>query len=479
MENKKENKTASPPSFALRLGNILLGASFLTALVGWNSLRAVDPGNMNHLASVLNAIVGVAAGFAGLGLSLRLISVCGGKGAPGEAAAANAGLAAAVLWIADEMMFCHWHGFTRGGGFLRITLLLALTVVFMVFPGAGEGSKDGEPAGGGKDDKKSGWGAFAAICAVIIYVAFNSTLFSGMFSKEKAPVKAAATNAVAGPEVTPARHDEISKAFVSIGSKRLLKPTGCGVFVGDVVDGKRQVSLMTAAHIARTLFELGDTNSIVITAYRGKGKEDLSINLPDLGFGWSKINHYADIAMLNVTPYFDGLVRNGWDVKYIPISAMPRARKDEREVEGSFMLTTGFFPSYGVGLGSPIIAYGNAYELEPLAKMACQPLGLRSGIIAARSEVFPDHGPDAPPMIIVECNTYPGYSGGPVFASAQIGLFSYPALIGVTGGGVTVNALPDQTKAGRTFQSGYCYVTPLDTFIKSVAEIERGAKESK
>lgn len=484
MDDKKDNVELIDGRIAAALFGAFILGTVLVVVLGSSHLKNIENAPWQFYMTVVNSIIGVA--------SMVLITAGCIKGVVRHVrqkhwptcVAFGAGALFGALWAVKELLIVYRDGFPLDP--LTRTLFLAIWLVggmYLCFPPKPSDEKRADGGMAKPEDKPAslGWGGALFVVLAALFLAYQDGFFSIL--KKTSGENAADATVGASPQrpqiPPPAKHDELSKAFVCLCPKDNKTPGGCGFFIGTFENGKREVKLMTAAHVAASCIQSGLTNDVAVIAHHGKGEPDQNITLRETGLAWCPTSRYADITMMDVTPYFEGMVKHGWDVKYIPIQGLPTWAEDDRAVEGAFMLPSKYLGSYGIGLGTPVVAYGNAYELWFSPElMDRQPLGLRSGIIAARLNAFKTPGyRDTTPPIVIECNVYPGYSGGPVFANAQIGPYDYPALIGVTSGllGASPTAVP---KSHDTFNhGGLCFITPLDEFIRSKAEIESMLKE--
>ena len=468
---------------AALFGAFILGTAFVVVL-GFSHLKNIDNAPWQFYMTVVNSIIGVAAMMLVAAGCIRGVVRNASQRRWPTCVAFGAGALFGALWAVKELVIVHRDGFPLDPLTRTIFLAFLLMVgMFLCFPPRLPDEKQTEDDKTKSENKPTplGWGGALFAVLAALFLAYQDGFFS-ILTTSPGEVAADATPEAPPqrPQIPPpAKHDELSKAFVCLCPKDKKTPGGCGFFIGNFENGKREVKLMTAAHVAASCIQSGLTNDVAVIAHHGKGEPDQNITLRETGLAWCPTSRYADITMMDVTPYFEGMVKHGWDVKYIPVQGSPTWAEDDRAVEGAFMLPSKCLGSYGIGLGTPVVAYGNAYELWFSPElMDRQPLGLRSGIIAARLNAFktPGYGDTTPP-IVIECNVYPGYSGGPVFANAQIGPYAYPALIGVTSGllGASPTAVP---KSHDTFNhGGLCFITPLDEFIRSKAEIESMLKE--
>lgn len=375
-------------------------------------------------------------------------------------------IAGAILAIdlgARELASLWFLGFSPDSLLRSVTAFAFLIIAnIMLFPDAyGEKEPEKKNVEVAKPSLSSIFGALTLVPLSLLFLTWN---FGGFVSEQMA----AKDNASKKAEETvlipyPARHSDIAKAFVSLCAKDRSAPGGCGFFVGSYENGKRRVMLVTAAHVAASCFMSGATNDLSVIVNHGNGKPDFNIKLRETGIGWGFKKNGSDIAAMDVTPYFDGLVKNGWDVKYIPALQVPKEFGDEYAVTGTFILSHDMYEKYNVGIGTPIVAYGNAYELWSLPGASSrQPLGLRSGIIAAKPDMISADGLKMKSPIVIECDIFGGYSGGPVFANAQIGAYTYPALLGITSASLTTQSLPEESRRERGLWAGFALVTPAD-----------------
>lgn len=275
--------------------------------------------------------------------------------------------------------------------------------------------------------------------------------------------------AKSNPQPVEARgtpYDEIAKAFVSVCTGNPSQLGGSGVFIGKVENGRRIVAMMTAAHVVMDNVKASVTNELVVIPFRGYGKPDVTAKLRDVGSSWAPFKENSDIAIVDVTPYFDGLIRQGWDVRYIPMSSLPADYKDKYAVDGTCMIPSTYFERYGIGLGTPVSVLGSAIELwTPPFSGIRQPMAIRSGKIAVRPDFLKGIEQVQSPFIIIECSLIGGYSGGPVFADVLKGGRSYPILIGVATGMINRTHLGAEKTPVGTNHSGFSYITPLDEFL--------------
>ena len=171
------------------------------------------------------------------------------------------------------------------------------------------------------------------------------------------------------------------------------------------------------------------------------------------------------------TDNFNSLVEKGWDIKYLPLAFLPEEWPDDCAVRGVVSLPRKLFKDYRIGIGTRVMAFGTAIEMwssEEAKKH--QPLAVRTGIISARQD-FPTQWPGVASTapIMVECNTLPGFSGGPVFAEIKNGMLTYPAFIGVSSCMITRGHVPLDTNPGLPNLSGFSLVSALDELVKQDA----------
>lgn len=459
----------------LRLALILAGAM----LAGWVAVNAAgwrfaeDLGKMGlkSLLAMVNSSLSVAT------MCLIIVGCSLGsvrnfkKGAAGYGLAHAAAILFAALWAGHELVLVHRTGF------LPETLARtgALFLGFMVAYAFLLAPRDAPAADEKPEPRYSGWLVLLLVVGLGAFAVWQSDMARDL--SPSASAQASASGSRRHP--VPARHEELAKAFVCLCAKDNSAPGGCGVFVGMNENGKRTVHLMTAAHVAAQCIESGLTNDVSLIAYHGEGKSDVAVTLRE-SVPWGQMSRYADIVMTDVTPYFEGLVKNGWDVKYIPAFSLPCETADTRAVAGGFMLPSKLFPNYRIGIGTTVIAYGNAFELWnfPSARKF-QPLSLRSGIISSRLDLLADLTPGTPPPFVVELEAYPGYSGGPVFANVQVGPYFYPAFVGLTSGFIQTSAGASDERLKRPKNSGLSLITPLDEFLRTKADLAALEKPAK
>jgi len=404
------------------------------------------------------------------------------------------GAAFCVMLAATEVLRIYTKGFMPIDPLIRTLALLALLPIGVglipstsckpecgngnvLNPNAGDSSKSDSPASSTDNDI----GLKGALVCVIAFAVLTLSFIDLGWSSGEQPA-ATPQNAQKLPIdfsslPQPASFDELSKAFVCICVHEPPVLGGSGVFVGICKDGRREVSLMTAAHVAFENFKDGITNEVSIIPHRGRGQLDVPVKLNDVAKGWLPHHNYTDIAIVDVTPYFNTMVKQGWDVRYIPMFPAPKHGEDDRAIEGACLLPSKYFAQYGIGMGTPISAMGCASELwtEPFISKR-QPLALRTGVIASRVDFMKGIAPSENPPIIIEANLNPGYSGGPIFASVFLGEKAYPILIGVATGGIRIQEITPQNAIVGNQHTGLSYFTPLDAFFKTQSEIESEKK---
>ena len=400
-----------------------------------------------------------------------------------------------IMWAATEMLRIYTKGFFPIDPLIRTLALLPLLPIGMFLipspsheSGCGNGNaskpeaEDSSKSDSSVSSTDNDIGLKGALVCVIAFAVFTGFFIDLGWSPDERPadtsqnVQTLPFDFSALPQ--PASYDELSKAFVCICVYEPPVLGGSGVFVGIYKDGKREVSLMTAAHVAAENFKNGITNEVGIIPYRGNGQPDIPMKLNDVAKGWSPCLNYTDIAIVDVTPYFDSMVKQGWDVRYIPMFPAPKHSEDDRAIEGACLLPSKYFAQYGIGMGTPVTAMGCASELwtEPFISKR-QPLALRTGVIASRVDFIKGLAPSENPPIIIEANLNPGYSGGPIFASVFLGEKAYPILIGVATGGIRIHEITPQSTIVGNQHSGLSYFTPLDAFFKTHSETESENKQ--
>ena len=422
----------------------------------------------------LDYAISFASGLLALAAAIRWMATWFRQGRYPSGVACIAGAIAATAWCARELSTVWFQGFSPDPITRSVVVLVGFCIAsVLLFPYAGEPNKakEGKDQPKEKDNAKPSLSSlFGALTLIPLSLLFFNWHFLGYVSEQmksgQAPADVNSAKTISIPY--PARHSDIAKAFVSLCAKDRSSPGGCGFFAGTYDNGKRTIMLVTAAHVAAACFMSGATNDLSVIVNHGGGKPDFNIKLSETGIGWGFRKNGSDIAIMDVTPYFDGLVKNGWDVKYIPMLVVPKDVGDAHAVTGTFILTSDMYEKYNIGVGTPIVAYGNAYELWSLPGASQrQPLGLRSGIIAAKPDLVSVDDSKMSPPIVIECDIFGGYSGGPVFANAQIGAFSYPALLGITCASMTTKSLPENMRENRGPMAGYALVTTANELVSS------------
>lgn len=392
------------------------------------------------------------------------------------------GLIFAMLWSAKELIIISRQGFSPEP--LVRTLFIFIWFVLgalVAFPVSLEEEKATEGDPSRQEEKKTpplGWGGVVLATTVMLLFVCTDDFFFGMLRSafghngtEPVPSQTPRPHPALSP---PASYEEIAKAFVAICAKDSASPGGSGVFVGTLRDGKRTVLLLTAAHVTVQCIKSGCTNSIPVLLHRGGGKPDFVITLKGRtpsDLAWGVPLTQADISVVDVTPYFNSLVEKGWDIKYLPLAFLPEEWPDDCAVRGVVSLPRKLFKDYRIGIGTRVMAFGTAIEMwssEEAKKH--QPLAVRTGIISARQD-FPTQWPGVASTapIMVECNTLPGFSGGPVFAEIKNGMLTYPAFIGVSSCMITRGHVPLDTNPGLPNLSGFSLVSALDELVKQDA----------
>ena len=462
-------------------GNARSAAMVAALIIGMMSVavtghKHIDTISFSYLVilAFLGYAVSFASGLLALAAAIRWAATWFRQRRYPDGIACIAGTVMAISWCARELSMVWFQGFSPDPIARSVAAFVGFCVTsVLLFPYAGEPDK-AEPV---KDQQKAKDKAktplftlFGALTLIPLSLLFFNWHFLGYVSEQ---TMSRQTSADGNSEETisipyPARHSDIAKAFVSLCAKDRSSPGGCGFFAGTYDNGRRKIMLVTAAHVAAACFMSGATNDLSVIVNHGSGKPDFNIKLSETGIGWGFRKNGSDIAIMDVTPYFDGLVKNGWDVKYIPMLVVPKDVGDAHAVTGTFILTSDMYEKYGIGVGTPIVAYGNAYELWSLPGASQkQPLGLRSGIIAAKPDLVHVDDSKMSPPIVIECDIFGGYSGGPVFANAQIGAFSYPALLGITCASLTTKSLPENMRENRGPLAGYALVTTANELMCS------------
>ena len=322
--------------------------------------------------------------------------------------------------------------------------------------------------------------ALLGLCYWFGWFPFNG--FMGMpcrfaTSPEQAHAKAT-TPAPASQQpklVLPATYDDLAKAFVSICPANNTPPTGSGVFIGHVdAGGKLQVYLFTAAHVAATADRFSRTNSVTFIVSRPNEDTDIrrTVRMDDLG--WRGPNTYADIAEANVTTAFNKMIRDGLDVKFIPLVSTPVEEVPSNAVKGVVAVRKKDFSQYRLGIGTDVRMLGMSVELwmaKPPKERTRQPMTLRTGVIARCEPTLSINGstPGSAGEFLIDARIQHGFSGGPVFATVKAGLLEYPAFVGIVSAflpGYRYDAIDGrEPERSQHINSGYGVVVPVDDYF--------------
>lgn len=323
--------------------------------------------------------------------------------------------------------------------------------------------------------------AIMGLCYWFGWFPFNG--FMGMpcrfaDASQQAPSKSASpAPAPQQPKLSPpATYDDLAKAFVSICPANNTPPTGSGVFLGHIdAGGKLQVHLFTAAHVAATADRFSRTNSVTFIVSRPNQDTDIRKTVWMDDVGWRGPNTHADIAEANVTTAFNKMVRDGLDVKFIPLVSAPVEEVPSNAVKGVVAVRKKDFPQYRLGIGTDVRMLGTSVELwmaKPPKERTRQPMTLRCGVIARCEPTLNINGsaPNSSGEFLIDARIQHGFSGGPVFATVKAGVLEYPAFVGIVSAflpGYKYDAIDGrEPERSQHINSGYGVVVPTDDYFR-------------
>ena len=323
-----------------------------------------------------------------------------------------------------------------------------------------------------------------AICALLYMLGwfpFNGFMgFPCRFAvaQPAAPVKPTPPPAPAPQQklVPPASYDDLAKAFVSICPSNNTPPTGSGVFIGHLdPGGELRIHLFTAAHVAATANRFSRTNSVTFVVSCPDKPTDIRKTVHMDNIGWLSPGSFADIAQADVTTAFHKMIRDGFDVKFIPLVSAPVEDVPPNAVKGVVAVRKKDFSQYRLGIGTDVRMLGTSVELwmaKPQKERVRQPMTLRCGVIARSnlSESLNCSKGNATNEFLIDARIQHGFSGGPVFATVKAGVLEYPAFVGIVSAflpGYKYDAI-DGHEPERNVQinSGYGIVVPPDDFFR-------------
>lgn len=270
----------------------------------------------------------------------------------------------------------------------------------------------------------------------------------------------------------PATYEDLAHAFVCVCKAPKHPPIGSGVLVGTKDPNGLKVHLLTARHVAEACIAANGKDSVTFIVHRPNETNDFRKTYHGEDVRWGFATTGSDLAVVDVTQPFKTLRQEGVDVRYVFLQHTPLPVDDQAAVQGAFLIKRRDFDKYHLGIGTEVGVFGSASEIwESMLYKGRQPLGFRTGRVAIRNDALPRRARGGAPIYIIEADTHPGYSGGPVFANFKINGLDYPALIGVVKGGIgkrseEVTAV-DGSKITEVFMgSGFATVAPIDDLIE-------------
>ena len=270
----------------------------------------------------------------------------------------------------------------------------------------------------------------------------------------------------------PATYEDLAHAFVCVCKAPKHPPIGSGVLVGTKDPNGLKVHLLTARHVAEVCIDANGKDSVTFIVHRPNETNDFRKTYHGEDVQWGFATTGSDLAVVDVTQPFKTLRLEGVDVRYVFLQHTPLPVDDPAAVQGAFVIKRCDFDKYHLGIGTEVGVFGSASEIwESMLYKGRQPLGFRTGRVAIRNDALPRRPRGGAPIYIIEAETHPGYSGGPVFASFKINGLDYPALIGVVKGSLgkrseEVTAV-DGSKFTEVFKgSGFATVAPIDDLIE-------------
>lgn len=274
------------------------------------------------------------------------------------------------------------------------------------------------------------------------------------------------------PCAAPATYEDLAHAFVCVCKAPRHPPIGNGVLVGTKDPNGLKVHLLTARHVAEVCIDANGKDSVTFIVHRPNETNDFRKTYHGEDVRWGFATTGSDLAVVDVTQPFKTLREEGVDVRYVFFQHTPLPVDDPAAVQGGFVIKRCDFDKYHLGIGTEVGVFGSASEIwESMLYKGRQPLGFRTGRVAIRNDALPRRPRGGAPIYIIETDTHPGYSGGPVFANFKINGLDYPALIGVLKGSLgkrseEVTAV-DGSKITEVFKgSGFATVAPIDDLIE-------------
>ena len=270
----------------------------------------------------------------------------------------------------------------------------------------------------------------------------------------------------------PATYEDLAQAFVCVCKAPKHPPIGSGVLVGAKESSGLKVYLLTARHVAEACIAANGKDSVTFIVHRPNETNDFRKTYHGEDVRWGFATTGSDLAVVDVTAPFKTLRQEGVDVRYVFLQHTPLPVDDQAAVQGGFVIKRCDFDKYHLGIVTEVGVFGSASEIwESMLYKGRQPLGFRTGRVAIRNDALPRRARGGAPIYIIEADTHPGYSGGPVFANFKINGLDYPALIGVVKGSLgkrseEVTAV-DGSKRTEVFKgSGFATVAPIDDLIE-------------
>ena len=270
----------------------------------------------------------------------------------------------------------------------------------------------------------------------------------------------------------PATYEDLAHAFVCVCKAPKHPPMGSGVLAGVKEPNGLKVYLLTARHVAEACIAANGRDSVTFLAHRPNETNDFRKTYHGEAVQWGFATTGSDLAVVDVTKPFNTLRQEGVDVRYVFLQHTPLPVDDPAAVQGAFVIKRRDFEKYHLGIGTEVGVLGVASEIwESMLYKGRQPLGFRTGRVAIRNDALPRRARGGAPIYIIEADTHPGYSGGPVFASFKINGLDYPALIGVVKGSIGKRSedvtTVDGGKITEVFKgSGFATVSPIGDLIE-------------